>query len=789
MRFLVPNEGTDPWYTAFQTLFGQIDASAYAAREDRNIILMGGGTITWTVSTSTLAWSAPLRVFSPVSGLQCIIAAGSAVLDGDGRLLHAPLVRYPTGAIKTITASVASQVPVATDGDNQLLFALRYNGVIYWRNGVVQGDGVTLTDFEPPASFTAGGDLTGSASSQNVVKVQNRAVDSAAPSVGQVLKWDGAKWTPAADAEGTLPTLVFHPGGTASGNVYTTWASLMAAFGTIPGPILIQFIDDRATCAIPAGTWNLEGRAVLMGAEQSTAVLLEIGDKGGSDAILQQPAGFKRLEVVAVDDAAASNQIDLGIANRCWFEDCTVWSAAKTNPAPMIPVPNKGKLILRGTTLFSTGDTSSIEPVGSADIYLEDFAAIETDALDVGVAATVDVWLANTVAACSPTQIVAGTLTIHTVFVGASASTFVFRPGGSASRNVYTDWVTLMAALALVYGPRIIEFDSSSSGTGRCDIPSGTWNLDGNTVLRGKHAPVVLQDGAVLRNAHVLEGDMDLYSASTGAVFDWSDWPKHLVLKDSVLLHGSTYPTQSAPSSPLIAAGTVTVDVHDSCGLIADAGEENVLEDTTGASVVNLFDSARVGASDSSQGIALWVNGGTIEVKIYNQGVYYHNATDKDLTLKRYSVMRQVEPLTKGVFSNTSVTPMACGAGYLSFKNLVKHANARVYFRAVIETTDSGAGYEANVDLYDIHGQMNAGTPRVVPGSPIDTKGTEPAGAPSPLPTVASLYEVDLTSEIIGGTWDGDIAVFEVRLWITTAGGGKVATCKSAELVLEWVEG
>src|ERR1039458_1687186 len=46
-------------------------------------------------------------------------------------------------------------------------------------------------------NFTAGGDLSGSSTSQTVIGIQGRAVSSTAPSTNQVLTWNGSFWTPA----------------------------------------------------------------------------------------------------------------------------------------------------------------------------------------------------------------------------------------------------------------------------------------------------------------------------------------------------------------------------------------------------------------------------------------------------------------------------------------------------------------------------------------------------------------------------------------------------------------
>jgi hypothetical protein len=53
--------------------------------------------------------------------------------------------------------------------------------------------------------------------------------------------------------------------------------------------------------------------------------------------------------------------------------------------------------------------------------------------------------------------------------------TFVFRPGGVAAANVFTTWPTLMAAVALVQGPKLIELDTRF---GAAIVSPGAWALD-----------------------------------------------------------------------------------------------------------------------------------------------------------------------------------------------------------------------------------------------------------------------------------------------------------------------
>lgn len=59
-------------------------------------------------------------------------------------------------------------------------------------------------------------------------------------------------------------------------------------------------------------------------------------------------------------------------------------------------------------------------------------------------------------------------------------STFVFRPGGQAGGNVYTDWGSMIAAAVATPGPKSLQIDGSLAPA---VVPAGTWNLDNCTLL------------------------------------------------------------------------------------------------------------------------------------------------------------------------------------------------------------------------------------------------------------------------------------------------------------------
>ena len=75
-----PDKDSDPWFEAFSSMVTAMDASGYAAREDRNIIFGGGGDVTWDAGTSTLSWVAPIVAYTMISGFRLSVPAGFIIV-------------------------------------------------------------------------------------------------------------------------------------------------------------------------------------------------------------------------------------------------------------------------------------------------------------------------------------------------------------------------------------------------------------------------------------------------------------------------------------------------------------------------------------------------------------------------------------------------------------------------------------------------------------------------------------------------------------------------------------
>jgi hypothetical protein len=92
----------------------------------------------------------------------------------------------------------------------------------------------TLSSSAPP-SGAAGGDLGGSYPNPTVVQLQTRPVSSSAPSVNQVLEWNGSQWAPTNLPSG-LP-----PSGAAGGDLA----------GTYPNPTVVKLQTRPVSAAAP----------------------------------------------------------------------------------------------------------------------------------------------------------------------------------------------------------------------------------------------------------------------------------------------------------------------------------------------------------------------------------------------------------------------------------------------------------------------------------------------------------------------------------------------------------
>lgn len=154
MKWPIPRENLDPWYQGLLDMSNAMDASAFAAREDRNIIGMGGGLFNFTLLSGLVSWADTVELLSAPTGFVWKLLAGDISLD-EGEILYVVLPHFPTDNT-TVTPVKASNLSVV-DGDSAFVLAIRRNSKIYWRNGAVMEDGDSFQVFEATGGQGGGG--------------------------------------------------------------------------------------------------------------------------------------------------------------------------------------------------------------------------------------------------------------------------------------------------------------------------------------------------------------------------------------------------------------------------------------------------------------------------------------------------------------------------------------------------------------------------------------------------------------------------------------------------------
>ena len=163
MDWPFPTREENPWWEKFVAFVRASDSSVFAAREDRNLIMSGGGTLTW--DTGNLTWTEPFRIFSPSTGFFTLVAATTLAV-ADGQVIRAEIVRHP-GQNNSVAAEVAT---FASNTDNSLIIGLRQGDYFYFRSGQAIANGTSISS----ESFFGG---TGGAPASHATQHQNGGTD------------------------------------------------------------------------------------------------------------------------------------------------------------------------------------------------------------------------------------------------------------------------------------------------------------------------------------------------------------------------------------------------------------------------------------------------------------------------------------------------------------------------------------------------------------------------------------------------------------------------------------
>lgn len=132
-----PDEQTDPWWQKFLDLVQAIDANVFAEWEDRNLLVMGGGIVSWNAITETLTWADIIEFNSAPTGFLWRVLAGS-MLVRDGEYVYFQAIRSPINNV-AVGFYAGSQVPTSPNQNptDSVMVAYRRGTLMYFRNGAV----------------------------------------------------------------------------------------------------------------------------------------------------------------------------------------------------------------------------------------------------------------------------------------------------------------------------------------------------------------------------------------------------------------------------------------------------------------------------------------------------------------------------------------------------------------------------------------------------------------------------------------------------------------------------
>lgn len=132
LNITFPGEFEDPFFDNFKAFANGVDSWLSASVSDRNIVIRGGGDISFDRVTGTLVWNQEFEIWQLVTGFKTTVSAGSAVVnEGESLVVDAP---------RTMSSnSIAAASVVGDTGFSQGLVAIcfRQNNRVYFRNGNV----------------------------------------------------------------------------------------------------------------------------------------------------------------------------------------------------------------------------------------------------------------------------------------------------------------------------------------------------------------------------------------------------------------------------------------------------------------------------------------------------------------------------------------------------------------------------------------------------------------------------------------------------------------------------
>lgn len=127
-----PDDGEDPYFVKIKSFFESLDSFIFANMSDRNLVLRGGGTISFNSATNVVTWGSALELVDYVSGLLITISASSlSIADGEAAFIDT------SRALSASVIATLTSAPSVGVGSGKIVVFARNGSKIIFRNGVV----------------------------------------------------------------------------------------------------------------------------------------------------------------------------------------------------------------------------------------------------------------------------------------------------------------------------------------------------------------------------------------------------------------------------------------------------------------------------------------------------------------------------------------------------------------------------------------------------------------------------------------------------------------------------